>query len=250
MILWQLNLIILKAVKSMKIINSAQNPTFKILKSLKTSKGIKKEKLFLAAGQYVIHEVKQSGTNFKSIHFLKKENPDYLLNKELFQELSTLNSKLPIYLLKTPKLKLFDFKKEPKGIEVILPIGDPKNLGALIRTCLAFSVKKIILLKEASSPFLQDVIKASSGSILKAPLFLGPSIKDLTHENFYSLDKSGVSIKTCDLKGKSLRLLLGEEGGHIPKELSKNFLSIPISSHVESLNVNSCLSIALYELSI
>ncbi len=234
----------------MKIIKSAQNPIFKMLKSLMTSKGIKKEKLFLATGQHITHEVKELGINFKSIHFLEKEDPDYLLNKELFEQLSTLNLKLPIYLLKAPKLKSFNFNKEPKGIEVILPVGDPKNLGALIRTCLAFSVKKIILLKEASNPFLQDVIRTSSGSVLKAPLFLGPSIKALNSENFYSLDKSGVSIKTCGLKGKNLRLLLGEEGGHIPKEFLKNSLSIPISSHVESLNVNSCLSIALYELSV
>ncbi len=249
MILWQPNLELFKAAYTMKKIESAQNPTFKMLKSLTSSKGIKKEGLFLAAGQHILKEVEQSGLDFKKIHFQETTNPDYLLSNDLFQEISNLNSKEPIYLLKSKKLPLADLSIKPEGIEVLLPVGDPKNLGALIRTCLAFSVKKIILLQEAANPFLPDVVKSSSGTILNAPLYSGPSIKNLNASDIYSLDKTGTPIKECGLQEKPLRLLLGEEGGHIPPSLSKNFLSIPISDNVESLNVNSCLSIALYELS-
>ncbi|MGH1467516.1 MAG: TrmH family RNA methyltransferase [Bdellovibrionales bacterium] len=233
----------------MKKIESAQNPTFKMLKSLTSSKGIKKEGLFLAAGQHILKEVEQSGLNFKKIHFQESTSPDYLLSKDLFQEISNLNSQEPICLLTTKDIPKVNLSTEPEGVEVLLPVGDPKNLGALIRTCQAFSVKKIILLQESANPFLPDVIKSSSGAILTAPLYLGPSIKDLDDPKIYSLDKTGAPIKECGLQGKSIRLLLGEEGGHIPQSLSKNFLSIPISNNVESLNVNSCLSIALYELS-
>lgn len=232
----------------MKKIESAQNPTFKMLKSLSTSKGIKKEQRFLAAGQHLLKEVEKSDLSFESIHSSEETNPDYLLSKELFNELSSLNSQEPIYLLKTPELPKINLSEKPAGIEVILPVGDPKNLGALIRTCLAFSVKKIILLEETANPFLPDAVKASSGAVLKAPLFIGPSIKDLSDTEIYSLDKKGSPIKESSLHGKTLRLLLGEEGGHLPQSLSKNFISIPISADVESLNVNSCLSIALYEL--
>jgi tRNA G18 (ribose-2'-O)-methylase SpoU len=171
------------------------------------------------------------------------------LPKELFNELTNIKTKDPILLVSTPKLPVEDFKTNPKGIEVLLPAGDPKNLGALIRTCLAFDVKKIVLLEEAANPFLPDSIKASSGNVFKAPLFKGPSIKDLQIENVYTLDVEGTPIREAQLSKRPLRLLIGEEGGHLSKELKSKSLSIPISSKVESLNVNSCLSIALYELS-
>lgn len=252
MILWQPNLEMLTkktpVVQTMKIIESAQNPTFKMLKSLTTSKGIKKEKSFLVAGQHLLTEVEAAKLNFKSIHYSTDLEPDYLLSKSLFNEISSLKTTDPIYLLNTPNLPEIDLSSPAEGLEVILPVGDPKNLGALIRTCLAFSVKRIILLQESASPFLPDAVKASSGAILKAPLFKGPSINDLPNSGIYSLDVKGTPIKDSGLHGKHLRLLLGEEGGHIPKGLAENFLSIPISSDVESLNVNSCLSIALYEL--
>ncbi len=236
----------------MKIIESAQNPTFKMLKSLTTSKGIKKECLFLAAGQHLLKEVEASNFSYKVIHFSKDLSPDYLLSKELFKELSTLKSQDPIYLLNCPDLPDADLSSPASSLEVVLPVGDPKNLGALIRTCMAFSVKKIILLQEAANPFLPESVKASSGAVLKAPLFNGPSLKELSPScspDLYSLDINGTPIKDCGLHKKPFRLLIGEEGGRLPKNLSDHFLSIPISSDVESLNVNSCLSIALYELS-
>lgn len=232
----------------MKIIESAQNQTFKMLKSLSGSKGIKKEQKFLVCGQHLLTEVEKSGLAFESVHFLKSSNPDYLVSKDLFNEIIPIKTELPLYILKTKNLPEADLKTPPNKIEVLLPVGDPKNLGALIRTCLAFSVEKIILLEEAANPYLPDCVKSSAGAVLKAPLYQGPSIKKIEDPNLYSLDKNGTPIQDSDLKGKPLRLLLGEEGGHIPKELSKNFLSIPISDEVESLNVNSCLSIALFAL--
>lgn len=233
----------------MKEINSSTNPTFKLFKSLMNSKGIKKEGLCLASGQHILNEVTHLKLDHKIIHFEESENPDYLLPKELFNELTPIKTKEPIFLLSTPKLTTEDFKEKPTGIEVLIPAGDPKNLGALIRTCLAFDVKKIILLEEAANPFLPDSIKSSSGTVFKAPLCKGPSLKDLSIKELYTLDAKGTPIKEANLSETPLRLLIGEEGGGLNDQLKSKSLSIPISSKVESLNVNSCLSIALYELS-
>lgn len=232
----------------MKEISSKSNPVFKMMKSLMTSKGIKKENLCLVSGQHALTEVKNSKLDFETIHFKADQAPDYLLTKELFDELTPLKTTGFIYLVPTPTVPEMDWNATPTGIEVLLPVGDPKNLGALIRTCMAFEVSKIILLNESANPFLPEVIKTSSGHVFGAPLFTGPSLNSLDLKDIYSLDKGGVPIEESGLKGKAFRLLLGEEGGHLTSEMKAKSLSIKISDQVESLNVNSCLSIALYTL--
>jgi len=232
----------------MKEISSRTNPVFKMMRSLTSSKGIKKEGLCLVSGQHALSEVLKLKKDFKTIHYKSDQEPDYLLTKNLFDELTPLKTDKFIYLVPTPTLQSMNWTSAPDGIEVLLPVGDPKNLGALIRTCLAFDVSKIILLTESANPFLPEVIKTSSGHVFDAPLFKGPSIKDLDLAEVYALDKKGTPIEDSGLKGKNFRLLLGEEGGHLTSEMKSRSLSIKISDKVESLNVNSCLSVALYAL--
>lgn len=239
---------ILKKEPLVKKIESSQNKQFKKWKSLLQSKGIKKEGLCLVFGKNIISEILSKSPEAKSVHFDPEIQPDFLLSKELYKELSLFKSDGPFLVCPTPKLPTEDLKSPPKGIEVLLPAGDPRNLGALIRTSLAFGSSKIILLKEAANAFLPESIKASAGAVFSAPLFEGPSINDLSASDIYTLDKSGQPLKESGLQKKSLRLLIGEEGG-LPKNLKNSKISIPISDKVESLNVNSCLSIALYELS-
>ncbi len=223
------------------MIESSDNKTFKMLKSLLSSKGIKKESKCIVSGVKITPEL-----DGESIYY--QNEPDILLSKALFKELDIHGTNAPILLKNTFNIPNFIESQEPEGIEVLIPAGDPKNLGALIRTSLAFNASKIILLKEAASPFLPEVIKTSAGAVFKSPLFNGPSLKDLKASSFlYTLDRQGEPL--ASFKANNLRLLLGEEGGNIPPHLLKNSLSIQISSKVESLNVNSALSIALYTIS-
>jgi len=231
-----------------KEISSKTNPVFKMLKSLTSSKGIKTEGLCLASGQHVLAEISKLKQNYKTIHFRSDQKPDYLLTRELFNELTPLKTDQCIYLVETPSFPEMDWNLPAEGIEVLLPVGDPKNLGALIRTCMAFETSKIILLRESAHPFLPEVIKTSAGHVFDAPLFKGPSLKDVDLNTVYALDKEGTPIESSGLKGQPLRLLLGEEGGHLTTEMKSKSLSIEISEKVESLNVNSCLSVALYAL--
>lgn len=230
----------------MKKIESQKNEHFKKLKSLLTSKGIKKEGLCLVSGKYILPELETH--KGQSLHHLESYEPDVLLSKDLFNELSPLKTSEPLWVMPTPQMEKANLESAPQGLEVLLPVGDPKNLGALIRTCLAFEVQKIILLEESAHPFLPQSIKASAGSVFKAPLFKGPSVQDLKGTCLYSLDKEGNPLKKMGLQNRNIRLLLGEEGG-LPAGLEAQKISIPISDQVESLNVNSCLSIVLYELS-
>ena len=225
-------------------IESQDNKTFKFLKSLLSSKGLKREEHSLVMGDNLASELKKIFPEAKTIHFDESLNPDYLLSKELFQSLTSIKTNSAILLL--PFQTPINYSSKEESFDVFLPVGDPKNLGALIRTSQAFGVDRIVLLEEAAHPFLPESIRSSSGSVFKAPLFKGPSIKDLDLDALWTLDKGGVSL--YDWKPKSLnkvKLLIGEEGGNLSDKQREHSLSIPISSQVESLNVNSALSCAL-----
>src|SRR5690606_39847209 len=46
-----------------------------------------------------------------------------------------------------------DLTQPPQGLELICSLGNPDNLGALLRSAAAFGVSRVILTKEAAHPF-------------------------------------------------------------------------------------------------
>jgi TrmH family RNA methyltransferase len=139
----------------------------------------------------------------------------------------------------------------PQGIDVVMTLGDPGNLGALIRSCEAFAVPRIILTKEAAHPFLPKTVKASAGSVLRLPITYGPTLSEFP-ASCIALDTEGVSIDDFTWPKNGL-LIIGEEGQGFGKGDSsgrKTFekrVRIPTKS-VESLNVVVAASIALAHL--
>lgn len=240
-------------------IGSKDNPTFRKLKSLLTSKGIKEEKSFFFMGEKLIHDfLNRPHSQFKIksvICFDGHEFPllprQIKLKKELFNELDVLGTHYPILVLEHKEFELFNFQDSPQGLEIVSPLGDPKNLGALARSAVAFGASKLILTHDSCHPYLPHTIKASAGAILNIPVYITPlkvNQLPLVGSNV-ALDLNGLSLKDFSWP-KNLRLLLGEEGPglDLTDEQCKKiqFVTIPTSSSVESLNATVSASIALW----
>jgi TrmH family RNA methyltransferase len=132
----------------------------------------------------------------------------------------------------------------PHGIEVVLPVGDPGNLGALLRSCEAFGVGRVILTKEAAHPFLPKAVKASAGSALRLPLLRGPALAEFPN-SCIALDANGNDIKDFIWPANGL-LVVGEEGAGLGRKKSKFDFHLRIPTEgVESLNAVVAASIAL-----
>jgi len=237
-------------------IESAQNDTFKRLLSLTTSKGLKQEGQFLLSGEKLIREF-LTHSNLKIVHELLGSRMEPLTSRagevsviqfsaELFTQLDVLGTNFNILVLEQPQLptlKSADLKDyKPQGIEVVLPVGDPGNLGALLRSCEAFAVPRVILTQEAAHPFLPKAVKASAGSVLRLPLAYGPALSEFP-VSCIALDSSGTRIEDFKWPDQGL-LVVGEEGQGLPPHF-KQCISIPTHG-VESLNVVVAASIALF----
>ncbi len=239
----------------MKHISSADNGLFKELKSALEPKGIKKLGRFIVSGRKVVEEILAQGkleVDFilaqEEMQLPSSKERFIVLTKPLFQELDIFGTKSPLLALKTPKLSVWNQQDKAVGLEVLCALGEPSNLGALLRSAAAFGASKVVLLKESATPFHPKSVRSASGQLMKVPIATGPSIKDLNGDGVFALDMRGEELSKFKWP-KNARLLLGEEGPGVPELNGLKKLKIPMSNDVESLNASIAASIALYSYS-
>ena len=125
-------------------------------------------------------------------------------------------------------------------------IHNPQNLGMIIRSACAGGIDGIVIPEKGCAPLSPLVIKASAGTLFKAPIIKCEKLTSALDE----LKNCGVSI--CTLSSHATDSLfdhkpqgpvvyvLGNESEGISNEifsLADKKLKIPMSNEVESLNV-------------
>lgn len=140
----------------------------------------------------------------------------------------------------------------------VLPasIEDPGNLGAIIRSCVAFGADALLLERKHTAPLTAAVAKSSAGMIEHLPIVkpknLEAVIEQLVEKGFSVIGAEmteGDHPRQCNLTGPQVLILGGEHRG-IPPYLAKRctgFVSIPMSAKAQSLNVSATAAVLLYE---
>jgi TrmH family RNA methyltransferase len=240
--------------RDMQTITSFHNDTYRLWLSLTSAKGLKKEGLFLLSGAKLITEFLAKPDLAVHAEIVKTgmnpvthdANKHFQLSPELFAEIDVLGTHHNILVLEQPPMAVIEDQAlasyAPRGLEVVLPVGDPGNLGALIRSCEAFGVPRVILTREAAHPFLPKSVKASAGSVLRMPMLTAPTLKEFP-ANCIALDMQGTPLRYFDWPVNGL-LVVGEEGQGLGSSRFKQRVCIPTKG-VESLNVVVAASIAL-----
>ncbi|MCB0357127.1 MAG: RNA methyltransferase [Bdellovibrionales bacterium] len=237
------------------LITSSENSHFKRWRSLRESKGIKKHQQFMASGVKFIADNQQLFS--KNSEWLITEGIDapsdfpgkiYKLSIELFNQLDEFGTHQALFIGDLPPLPEWNPQQDDDGLHIICPLGDPANLGALVRTAQAFACKSLILTRESAHPFLPKVIRSSAGTVLNAPLFVTRTLSEVLNSpvaNFFALDFGGQNLQNFNWPKKSY-LLMGEEGPGLPPH-NLPIISIPIAKTVESLNAVIATSLAIYD---
>jgi len=163
-------------------------------------------------------------------------NPGFLSEKDVMPRLKNLN---------TSRVLILD------------SIQDPRNLGACLRSALAFELDAVIINKDGSSPINEYVFKTSVGAILNLDIFyvtnLSRSINSLKDIGYWviGLDGNGEGSIFSEKFSSKTAVVLGSEGSGIRKLVKENcdhLIKIPISNKVESLNISVAAGIIMYEL--
>ena len=157
-------------------------------------------------------------------------------------------------------LKEFIIENKKKNLNLIAleEVTDPRNIGSIIRSAVAFNIDGIIV-KERSFPSKSKLLyKSASGGTEHIKIFkvsnLNTALKYLKSKEFWisAFDISGTKDFTKnDWKGKNV-LLFGSEGyGIKAKTLEKSDFKfrVSISNDIESLNISNTVSIVCHHIS-
>jgi 16S rRNA (guanine(527)-N(7))-methyltransferase RsmG len=242
-----------------RIVDSENNGIFKNLKKLLGGRGVKKQGKTLICGNRLVAEAMQRSPK-RCLAWITSGNhqqppsdaPEALqwiqLAPELFQTLDAFGTKHPIVLFAIPAPE--HWRPEAgliSGCSLLVPFQDPENVGAVVRSAVAFDVDRIILLAESANPFHPKAVRASAGTVFSARLFQGPSLSGIPPDlPVIALAASGQPLSQTRFP-QSFCLLTGMEGPGLPSQWQVNTVAIPMAPGVESLNAAVATAIALYE---
>jgi TrmH family RNA methyltransferase len=245
-----------------RTIESDQNPLFKSLKRVLAPRGIHKEGEAIVAGRKLVEETLDAlpgqvaawmtaGDAIPPPEGAPHGMDWYQLAPALFREVDVFGTRAPMLLVNVPPLPVWEPAEGiPEGVSLLIPFQDPENVGATIRSAVAFGVDQIILLEESAHPFHPKTLRASGGAVLRARLYEGPSIKKLPAGlDILPLSTEGRNISTFTFPER-FALLPGLEGGGLPEAWRSRALTVPIRPEVESLNAAAAVAVALYAWSV
>jgi len=154
---------------------------------------------------------------------------------------------------------LIDEAKQ-KGQEPFLVIldgiEDPRNLGAIIRTCDASGVHGVIIPKRRAVQVTETVDKTSAGAVEHMAIArvtnINNTLDDLKEKGFWITGLSEDAEKNyteLDYKGPIAIVVGGEGNGisHLTKEKCDFLAKIPMKGKISSLNASVAAAIVFYE---
>ncbi len=151
-----------------------------------------------------------------------------------------------------------DLKKDDDANFVVIldHIEDPRNFGAIIRTCECAGVDYIVIPNKRSVEITASVFKSSSGAVVHQKICkvanLHNTIEKLKKNGFWIIgtDANGEDYTSIDYTGKTV-LVIGSEGKGLQSLLRKScdqIASIPLKGKINSLNASVAAGIMIYEI--
>lgn len=139
---------------------------------------------------------------------------------------------------------------------VLEGVNNPDNVGGLFRTAAAFGIELVVLGPRCGDPLYRKAIRTSMGATLSVPFATAAqwpgAIADLRADGFtvVALTPQLMAPPLEDIRpAAKLALLVGSEGDGLTREAfdaATLMARIPMSQTVDSLNVTTAASIAMY----
>src|SRR5215510_4397000 len=180
------------------------------------------------------------------------------LSDELFGRLSEREGPAGLAaIVRGRMMALGELQAGPRAVFVALhEVGNPGNLGTIIRTANAAGAGGVVLIGHATDPFDPVAVKASMGALFSLPVAQARE----TGEFFAWTARSGVRVIASSAGAavdfwaasypRPLALLLGAEGAGLPDEVLARgdaAVRIPMVGTAESLNPAVAAGLLLYE---
>ncbi len=268
-----------------EIITSRSNPLIKWASSLLDKKGRQAESTFIAEGIKLVVEAIEAGLPISHIFLnaskqdilmpiiceaLKKQGIDnnciHLVADSVFGKISS--EKAPQGAIAAIKYLDFSFNidiiyKEAFFIEpndriiALCSVRDPSNLGAVIRSSVAFGVNHIVLTDDCADLYNPKTVRSAMGSLFRVKTSRVKNFGEFIDAARYNgrrvyaaeLSQHARALGEIDLHSSDI-FVIGNEGHGIPDTISglcDGSVYIPISKNTESLNASVAAAIFMWE---
>ena len=248
-----------------------QNPVVKAAAELKQKKYRTQNGLYLAEGLRTAEEA----VAYKAVETLFYVATDDNRTMRLLEDAAMQNIKLvcvnenvmkkiadtetpqgTIAVCKMRQPKLENLLASGKMLLVLDRVGDPGNIGTMLRTADAAGIGGLVLLKGCADIYAPKTVRSSMGSLFHIPVLSGVSEQEFVS----AAKKAGYDLLvTCldgadnlykaDLSGR-IAFVMGNEAGGVSETLLEKAdkrVYIPMAGRAESLNVAMAAGIVMFE---
>jgi len=128
-------------------------------------------------------------------------------------------------------------------------VSDPGNVGAVLRSALAFGASSVALGPGCADPYGPKAVRASMGAIFAVPVGRVAGVDGVPRPRIALAARTGAPLGALELP-REATLVVGAEREGLPREVlevCEYVAHIPIAPGADSLNAAMAATIALYE---
>lgn len=250
-------------------ITSKDNPKIKFLKQLRQKKYRDESGKFLVENAVIIHDAAKAGVipemMFVTEVFLEKNrelydfivakcgvNECYMIDEKINRSFSSMDTAPGIAAIYSKPRNKMDLTKP---VIYLNAINDPGNLGTILRSALAFGLKNIVIDEHCADVYNPKTVSAAKDAIFKLNIEPDEDLWQL-HEIKKIMPVISTRLEKSDglellKKQKLFCIVLGSESHGVDEAIQKvsdDFVRIPMSGEIESLNVAAGAAIIFYEI--
>jgi RNA methyltransferase, TrmH family len=236
------------------VITSAANPRLKLVRRLASRRQRERLGLFVCEGEDLVQAALEAGIHPVEV-LVDAERPPLLeglaeaesVQPRLLAEVSTLaHPPRVIAVFRRADLPQLNPAEPPPVGVALWHVGDPGNIGTIIRTSDGLGPAFVSLSAGCGDPTGQKALRASAGAVFRVPL---GHFDDAPRPRAALVTSGGTPLPELELPDR-VTFVLGAEREGLPEDVAADCdlrTTIPLEPAAESLNVAVTAAIALYE---
>lgn len=255
----------------LSMITSTSNPRAKVIRSLYSPDGRRRESAYVIEGVRLMEEALAAGVAFRTIYYCSRLLAATARGARLLSELTARG--LPIEEMSERVLAAVADTVTPQGVLAVLPLPprpgfpadarllllldglqDPGNLGTMLRTALAAGADGVIAGPGCADVFAPKVVRAAMGAHFGLPVIVARSWDEISpqlggQQVLVAVPQGGRDYDQVDWLLPSVLVVGGESQGvsDRARALATGEVSIPMAPGVESLNAAVAAGVMLFE---
>lgn len=252
-----------------------ENPQVKAIRQLRSRQEREQTGTYYIEGNRIVTQAVQAGATIERGIIA----PDVIMSDQVWQTVETLKAaNVPILELDADAFGRISFKRNLHGIgAVVRPqvemltavnlenslgwvaldhVGNPGNLGAILRTCDAVGCPGIIMLDDTVDPYHPAAVRASMGAVFSLRMVRASFADFVRWKTAQQIpvigtsDKAEASYRSVTYQTPCV-LLMGSERVGLTDEkqaICDQVVRIPMVGTSDSLNLAVATSVVLYEI--